>query len=179
MDSWYRAWSVLGGLFLFPWLSQHRLLPLALPLPHFFPAPPRCPSTDLSSRTRQVDGCLTWLSEGFEDLGLALYPEGKAANKRDRELTLSVTFWGWACSKIGLWMSLHSPQSLQGSLVLHDPFPDAGGGRCTFPWSPTAPPSREILRAAFPALTLRGGWRWWPHILGPRINRCLLSGVSH
>lgn len=33
LDSWYRAWSVLGGLFLFPWLSQRRLLPLALPLP--------------------------------------------------------------------------------------------------------------------------------------------------
>lgn len=49
-----------------------------------------------------MDGCLTWLNEGFQDLGLALYPEWKAENEGGQELTLLVTVWGWACLKTGL-----------------------------------------------------------------------------
>lgn len=122
-----------------------------------------------------MDGCLTWLSEGFEDLGLALYPERKAANEGGRELTLLVTVWGWTCLKTELWLSLHSPPQL-----LHSPFPDAGGGLERQVCLPSLTHSPILEQAAFPALTSsERGWRWWPHILGPARNRYLLNVVSH
>ena len=98
-----------------------------------------------------MDGCLTWLSKGFEDLGFVLYLAGKASK--------------------GVRLSAHSAGDSLGLALFNDrvtnelmsppgppPAPAGGpraaqppsqmqvvalGGRCPFPHSSTAPPSLD------------------------------------